>query len=133
MKLLKLHARSYRSLRDADVALNDLNVFIGANASGKSSILDALRFLSEGVRARDFRPAAFSRGGILHMAWKGEGAVRIELTIHLEHDGRKYEWSLCLMRRDTIEQRSPSFKDFVAAVLNGSADAPPAGTGSRRS
>lgn len=31
----------------------------------------------------------------------------------------------------TIEQRSPSFRDFVAAVLNGSA--PPAGTGSRRS
>lgn len=98
MKLLKLHAKSYRSLREADVALDDLNVFIGANASGKSSILDALRFLSEGVRARDFRPAAFSRGGILHMAWKGEDAVRIELTIHLEHDGRKYEWSLRLVR-----------------------------------
>ena len=33
----------------------------------------------------------------------------------------------------TIEQRSPSFRAFVAAVLNGAADAPPAGTGSRRS
>lgn len=32
----------------------------------------------------------------------------------------------------TIAQRSPSFRAFVAAVLNGSADAPPAGTGSRR-
>ena len=71
MKLLKLHARSYRSLRDVDVALNDLNVFIGAIAGS----LDAA----------------------------------------------------------TIEQRSPSFRDFVAAVLNGSADAPPAGAGSRRS
>ena len=98
MKLLKLHARSYRSLRDADVALNDLNVFIGANASGKSSILDALRFLSEGVRARDFRPAAFSRGGMLHMAWKGEDAVRIELTVRLEHEGRRYEWIVRLVR-----------------------------------
>ena len=98
MKILKLHAKSYRSLREADMALDDLNVFIGANASGKSSILDALRFLSEGVRARDFRAAAFSRGGILHMAWKGEDAFRIELTIHLEHDGRKYEWSLRLVR-----------------------------------
>lgn len=29
----------------------------------------------------------------------------------------------------TIAQRSPSFRAFVAAVLNGSADAPPAGTG----
>ncbi len=33
----------------------------------------------------------------------------------------------------TIEQRSPSFRAFIAAVLNGAADAPPAGTGSRRS
>ena len=98
MKILKLHARSYRSLRDADVALNDLNVFIGANASGKSAVLDALRFLSEGIRARDFRPAVFSRGGILHMAWKGEEAARIELTVRLEHEGRRYEWIVRLMR-----------------------------------
>ena len=75
MKLLTLRAKSYRSLRDTEMALTDMNVFIGANASGKSSILDALRFLSEGVRARDFRPPAFARGGVLHLAWKGEDAV----------------------------------------------------------
>lgn len=98
MKLLTLRARSYRSLRDTEIALTDLNVFIGANASGKSSILDALRFLSEGVRARDFRPPAFARGGVLHLAWKGEDAVRIELAIRLEHEGRRYEWSLRLVR-----------------------------------
>ena len=98
MKLLTLRAKSYRSLRDMEIALTDLNVFIGANASGKSSILDALRFLSEGVRARDFRPPAFARGGVLHLAWKGEDAVRIELAILLEHEGRRYEWSLCLVR-----------------------------------
>ncbi len=98
MKLLTLRARSYRSLRDADIALNDLDVFIGANASGKSTVLDALRFLHEGVRARDFRTPAFSRGGILHMAWKGEEANRIELTVRLEHDARRYEWSLRLVR-----------------------------------
>lgn len=98
MKLLTLRAKSYRSLRDTEMALTDLNVLIGANASGKSSILDALRFLSEGVRARDFRPPAFARGGVLHLAWKGEDAVRIELAVRLEHEGRKYEWSLRLVR-----------------------------------
>ena len=98
MKLLTLRAKSYRSLRDTEMALTDMNVFIGANASGKSSILDALRFLSEGVRARDFRPPAFARGGVLHLAWKGEDAVRIELAVRLEHEGRKYEWSLRLVR-----------------------------------
>lgn len=98
MKLLKLHARSYRSLCEADMGLSNLNVFIGANASGKSTILDALRFLSEGVRTRDFGPPAFARGGVLHLAWKGEDADRIELTVHLKHEERGYEWSLRLVR-----------------------------------
>ena len=45
MKLLKLDARNYRSLRDTTIVLGDFTLFIGANASGKSAILDALRFL----------------------------------------------------------------------------------------
>ncbi len=49
MKLLSLRALRYRSLRDETIPLNDLNLFIGTNASGKSTILDALRFLHEGV------------------------------------------------------------------------------------
>ena len=98
MKLLSLAAKSYRSLRHETVELSDLNLFIGTNASGKSTILDALRFLSDGVRARDFRPAAFARGGVVHMAWKGEEANRIELVVCLAHEGTKYEWSLHLVR-----------------------------------
>ena len=77
MKIQSFRAERYRGLRDGRVDLNDLNVFIGANASGKSTILDALRFLSEGVRARGFERAVFSRGGILHLAWKGGGTPSI--------------------------------------------------------
>ena len=58
--------------------------FIGANATGKSAILDALRFLSEAVRARDFRGPMFSRGGILNLAWKGQEAGQVELSVTME-------------------------------------------------
>ena len=98
MKLLRLTAKHYRSLRDEGIELSDLNLFIGANASGKSTILDALRFLHEGVQARDFRVPVFSRGGIVHLAWKGEEADQIELVLHLEHGGKTYEWSVRLVR-----------------------------------
>ena len=98
MKLLKFGARRYRSLRDVDIELNSLNVFIGANASGKSTILDALRFLHEGVQTRDFHGPVFTRGGIVHLAWKGESADRIELAVRLEEEGRTFEWSLRLIR-----------------------------------
>lgn len=98
MKLLTFKALRYRSLRDESVELRDLNLFIGTNASGKSTILDALRFLHEGVQERDFRQPAFSRGGIVHLAWKGEEARQIELTIRLEDAGKKYEWGIRLTR-----------------------------------
>jgi predicted ATPase len=99
MQLLSLTARRYRSLRDDTISLSDLNLFIGTNASGKSTILDALRFLHEGTQERDFKPAVFSRGGIVHLAWKGEDAHKIDLRVELEIDQSKYEWSVQLVRQ----------------------------------
>lgn len=98
MKLLSLKALRYRSLREETIPLTDLNLFIGTNASGKSTILDALRFLHEGVQERDFRSPVFSRGGIVHLAWKGEDAQQIQLLVRLEGDGRTYEWSVRLFK-----------------------------------
>ncbi len=97
MKLLKITVKNYRSLHDVSVELNDLNLFIGANASGKSAILDALRFLSEVVRARSFRAPAYSRGGILNMAWKGQDASQVEITVVVEAK-KRFEWVVRLSR-----------------------------------
>ena len=99
MKLLRLKAKNYRSLRDVNIDLEDFNVFIGANASGKSTILDALRFLHEGVHARDFDGAVFSRGGILNLAWKGEDAHQIDLAVTLQDDEERIEWSVQITRK----------------------------------
>src|SRR2546426_10209196 len=98
MKLLSLKASRYRCLREESIRLTDLNVFIGANASGKSTILDALRFLHEGVQERDFRPPVYSRGGIVHLAWKGEDAAQIQIVARVEDNGKRYEWSVRLTK-----------------------------------
>ena len=98
MKLLKLTAKNYRSIRDVSVDFSDLNLFIGANASGKSTILDALRFLHEGVQTRDFHTPVYSRGGFLNLAWKGAPADSIELVVLLEEEDTKFEWSVRLHR-----------------------------------
>ncbi len=98
MKLSRFTAKRYRSLRDVTVELGDLNLFIGANASGKSSILDVLRFIHEGVRARDFRVPMFSRGGILNLAWKGEEARQIDLMMTFVDCDQTYEWTVRLIR-----------------------------------
>jgi hypothetical protein len=57
---------AWRALR-----FEPLNLLIGTNASGKSNLLDALRLLSEGMRAKDFTESVADRGGITHLAWKG--------------------------------------------------------------
>ncbi len=98
MKLSSIAIRNYRSIRDIDIEVGDLTLFIGANASGKSAILDSLRFLSEAVRARDFRVPLFSRGGILNLAWKGQEAGQVELTVALEDGGKQFEWKVLLVR-----------------------------------
>lgn len=106
MKLSTLTIKNYRSIRDATIELGDLAVFIGANATGKSAILDALRFLSEAVRARDFRGPAFSRGGMLNLAWKGQEASQVELTVAFEDGDSRFEWNVRLVRKQS---------DFYAA------------------
>ena len=98
MKLSKLTIKNYRSLREESIVFSDLNLFIGANASGKSTILDALRFLHEGIRMRDFREPVFHRGGVIHLAWKGEEADRIELAVNLKDENRIYEWLIRLVK-----------------------------------
>ena len=98
MRLESLQARRYRSLFDADIAIGDLNLFIGANASGKSTILDALRFLSEAVAERDFRGPMFSRGGLIHLAWKGATASSVELAVRVAASDSTFEWTVRLVR-----------------------------------
>ena len=79
--------------------MDDLNLFIGANAAGKSTILDALRFLHEAVLAHDFRSPAFARGGFIHMAWKGQAADEISITVFVKDaEDCDYEWSLRFTR-----------------------------------
>ena len=101
MKLSALRAENFRSLRSQEIQLDGFNLFIGANASGKSTILDALRFLSEAVQAGDFREPVFSRGGLQNLAWNGEAAQQIELSTRLNYFGKEFEWVVRLVESRT--------------------------------
>jgi hypothetical protein len=45
MKLASLSIRNFRGIREADLALTEHNVFIGANNSGKTTVIEALALL----------------------------------------------------------------------------------------
>jgi predicted ATPase len=66
---------------------------IGANASGKSAILDALRFLREGIHEGDFASPVRRRGNMVHLAWKGEPANQITLETQFSgENGSELSW-----------------------------------------
>lgn len=98
MKITRLRARNYRSIREQTFDFGALNLFIGANASGKSTILDALRFLHDGAK-RGFESAVAARGGMVHLAWKGQPFQTIELAVSLTDGSKNYEWNVRLERQ----------------------------------
>lgn len=107
MKIRRLGVRNYRGIRELSLDFDDLVVFIGENASGKSTILDALRFLQVGVE-RGFASAVAARGGMAHSAWRGEEPRPIELALSLIEESREYEWTVGLEPRGhhfTVKER----------------------------
>ena len=84
--ITRLRLKNWRSLRDVTIDdLQPINVFIGANASGKTNILDALYFTRE-MFERDIFQAVFSRGDgqkIRSFGASIDESVEIEFTTRL--------------------------------------------------
>lgn len=65
--LSEVHIRNFKSLRDCRVPLRDFQVLVGANASGKTSFLQALGVVSEALRRRKVPDME-------ELKWRGAGA-----------------------------------------------------------
>lgn len=47
----RVKIRNYKSIKNCDVALEPFTILVGRNGAGKSNFLDAIRLVSEGLRA----------------------------------------------------------------------------------
>lgn len=80
-----IRIKNYLSLRDVEIELGRRNVLIGPNMSGKSNLIDCLKFLSQ-LATKGLRDALFvMRGGHREIVWKGADDPAISLGITLEH------------------------------------------------
>ena len=87
--ITRLVVKNYRSLKDIDVRLQPLTVLVGENGSGKSNLIDVLRFVRDALLSG--LPQAYEqRGGMnaLRCWFADEGEP---ISIHLEFEGP--EWS----------------------------------------
>jgi AAA15 family ATPase/GTPase len=55
--------KNWKSFRHATLYFGPLTVLIGANASGKSNILEGLQFLSQFLQGTDIKKALAERHG----------------------------------------------------------------------
>ena len=117
--ITRLHVRNFKSLRDLDVQLEPINVLVGSNMSGKSNILDVLRFLQQlffpEAGTQGFSYALAQRGGINEVLWKGGDdkllTIGLEGTDPASSDVRyKYELQLIAGPGDFITNQNESLK-----------------------
>lgn len=111
MRITRLQAQNFKSFDSVDVELGDLNVFIGANASGKSNLLSILTFLRD--IARDgLEDAASRKSGpefVQNVQLQDSTPTRVEVgidwsaarsspapeTLEFQVDATHYELTLC--------------------------------------
>ncbi len=72
--LTTLAVANYRSLRDLIVPLGRLNLIVGANGSGKSSLYRALRLLAESAQT-GIVPTLAREGGLPSTLWAGPETI----------------------------------------------------------
>ena len=69
-QITRFGVKNYRSIQNSDVALEPLTFFIGPNASGKTSFVDAMLFVSSALR-NSLEKAVTDRGGIYSILHHG--------------------------------------------------------------
>lgn len=88
----RFHVDNFRCLINFEVELDELNLFLGPNGSGKTSVLDALRRL-QAVITRDAKVDAVFGSNDLSFALNSD-EQRFELD--LETDGGLYQYGLSI-------------------------------------
>lgn len=84
--LKTIRVKQFKAIQDSgDITLGPVNVFIGRNGSGKSSVLEFLELLANTIEF-DLQTAAtpFRRGRDLVRGWDNTGAVEASLSLSFD-------------------------------------------------
>jgi len=107
MLVTRLRLKNWRNFRDVDVALGPRGYLIGANASGKSNLLDVFRFM---------RTIAQSEGGGLQKALKDRGGLTKLRSLHARKDP---EVRIEVELSDSAGVRQPTWRYALAFKSEG--------------
>ena len=91
MKLKHIQIRNFKTFDHVDLSLENLNVLIGANASGKSNLLDSFSFIKDCLE-KGIETACLQRGDIDNILNKRNQAktLSFRVTVDLERKNFNY-------------------------------------------
>lgn len=107
MLITKLKLKNWRNFREVDVPLGPRAYLIGANASGKSNLLDVFRFL---------RTLAQTEGGGLQKALKERGGLTKLRSLHARKDP---EVRIEVELSDSLSAEVPTWRYVLAFKSEG--------------
>ena len=114
LRLTRLKVRNWRNFRQAEVNLAARAFFAGPNASGKSNLLDAVRFLRDLVKPSGggLAAAVEERGGIASLRCLEARGHRTEIEIEVDvgDDSNSAVWSYHLSFTRVGKESFPSVR-----------------------
>ncbi len=103
MIISRLVLRNWRNFRSVDVHLGERVFVVGPNASGKSNLLDSIRFLRDIARAGGGLQSAIARRGSLSkircLAARKEPDVGLDVTISEGDGGQTWRYKIGLTQQ----------------------------------
>jgi len=102
LRITRLRVKNFLSLKDVDLELGKLNVFIGPNTSGKSNIARAFQLLANHVRYGV--PILPGYKGFRMIAYGFDETSQIEFDLHMKKGEHDIRYKLLLTHDNYVEK-----------------------------
>ncbi len=115
----RLKVKNWRNFRDIEVSLDERLFVVGANASGKSNLLDVFRFLKD-VANTGLQDAVNMRGGIKkirNLAARRPSYVEIDVELS-DANATKWEYLLQINSRGGTSENPITYVFLERVIMN---------------
>ncbi|NWF94517.1 MAG: AAA family ATPase [Candidatus Thorarchaeota archaeon] len=109
LRVTEVEAHNFRSFEQIRVDLDPLTVLVGQNASGKSNLLDVLRFTSESLRKGLDSAISLRRGISAIRRWSAKGRpydVTVRVILKSDEASASYSFTVGSKRRTEFEVKN---------------------------
>jgi predicted ATPase len=124
--LYKLMIKGFKSIREQELQFAPLNVFIGANGSGKSNLVEVFNFLRRIVdqQLQTYTGEAGGANAILHFGRKRTKKLAIEIEFRSDGSANIYQITLLPTDEDRfiLENESTHYRNIKKYKIPYSAD-----------